>query len=524
MKKNASTFAIILFCSFSIFGQVEYLKSQLENSGKPELYPMKGSCDQENKVYWAEAFAEMMYGADNHEYALEAEEITARIKDNCQVESLKNAIEFLLSVAETEEQKLSYLMRIVNNVLKRKYDVYTKVNTSVVNPMKIVRDNPGYFYHAFKTNTFIKEVIPGSPAEKAGIEVMDEVLKEEPFYGEKGQLYTQVEVKKYGTGNVESFAIPLERTSSNLFYQKILAVAEYNYLRIASFSVGNLCADFMKAITEISSQEDKTKGIILDLRNNSGGSAENLLCMLNSLVQENDVISYEKNLPKGKVLFTTDTYESMAVSPLLANSEKKLELPMKPLGSRRIPLVVVLVDGNTASAAEFFVGALQDYNLAFTIGTQTFGKAVTQTISKLSGEIIFDESTISEEPFYIAFTETYIHLPSGRSLHQKGVFPDYQVNFFENEIFNRISSLPYEMEKSESIQNEFSLKIKTNHDIRERFVEVINTCINKQQSSHRDPQLSAAISYLKCVDGLSYDTDQNTAQTNGFNEPNRSKL
>ena len=101
---------------------------------------------------------------------------------------------------------------------------------------------------------------------------------------------------------------------------------------------------------------------MFDLRDNGGG-----------LVNEAVGVASDF-LPAGKVVVSTQGLHS---------HKDVLKTTRGPATS--LPLVV-LVNGNTASASEIVTGALQDYRRATIIGTKTFGKGVVQTILPLPGE------------------------------------------------------------------------------------------------------------------------------------------
>ena len=75
--------------------------------------------------------------------------------------------------------------------------------------------------------------------------------------------------------------------------------------------------------------------------------------------------------------------------------------------------IVILVDGQTASAAEMMAGSLQEQSRALLVGTETYGKGTTQRL------ISFPNSSV------LALTNAYIYLPSGKSFTDNGVMPDY---------------------------------------------------------------------------------------------------
>ena len=86
--------------------------------------------------------------------------------------------------------------------------------------------------------------------------------------------------------------------------------------------------------------------------------------------------------------------------------------------SLEIPMVV-LVNGNSASASEVFTGAMKDYGVATIVGTKTFGKGIVQTLMPLS-----DGSAIK-------LTTDHYYTPNGNDIHGKGIEPDLEVELDE---------------------------------------------------------------------------------------------
>ncbi len=81
--------------------------------------------------------------------------------------------------------------------------------------------------------------------------------------------------------------------------------------------------------------------------------------------------------------------------------------------------MVVLVNGNSASASEVFTGAMKDYGVATIVGTKTFGKGIVQTLMPLS-----DGSAIK-------LTTDHYYTPNGNDIHGKGIEPDLEVELDE---------------------------------------------------------------------------------------------
>ena len=134
------------------------------------------------------------------------------------------------------------------------------------------------------------------------------------------------------------------------------------------------------------------KGLIIDLRGNPGGS-------LDAVVEMCQMI-----LPKGMVVYTEDKYGRR--EEYTCDGSRELELPL-----------VVLVDRNSASAAEIMAGAIKDYGLGTLVGTTTFGKGIVQQIIPLR-----DGSAIK-------ITTSAYFTPNGNNIHGIGIEPDVECPF-----------------------------------------------------------------------------------------------
>lgn len=135
------------------------------------------------------------------------------------------------------------------------------------------------------------------------------------------------------------------------------------------------------------------KGLVFDVRNNPGGQLGELLVMLDYL------------LPEGTIFISRTKGEE----PVIETSDaRNLNMPM-----------VVLVNSNSYSAAEFFAAALQEYDWAIVIGEKTTGKGYAQRTFVLS-----DHSAL-----HISSSEYFT--PKGNSLAGKGIVPDLEVGLDE---------------------------------------------------------------------------------------------
>lgn len=144
-------------------------------------------------------------------------------------------------------------------------------------------------------------------------------------------------------------------------------------------------AQFSEAIG--AAKEQGAEGFLFDLRSNPGGNLDAICEILDILLPEGPIIRIDY---KGE------------------ENDKQINSDAACLG---MPMTV-LVDGSTASAAELFSSALQDYKLAKVVGTQTYGKGTMQSLVPLA-----DGSVVS-------LTVAYYLPPFSENYHGKGVTPD----------------------------------------------------------------------------------------------------
>ena len=174
---------------------------------------------------------------------------------------------------------------------------------------------------------------------------------------------------------------------------------DVGYIQIKEFH-NNTPAQFDAALNALTSSG--VQALIFDVRNNPGGTIDSVVDMLDTL------------LPEGTLV--TATYKDGSTEELGYSDDDEVNLPM-----------VVLTNEDTASAAELFAQAIKDFNKGRTVGTQTYGKGVMQTIYPLSDGGALSITTAKYNP------------PSGVNFDGVGVKPDYTVqltaeqerNFYE---------------------------------------------------------------------------------------------
>jgi len=160
------------------------------------------------------------------------------------------------------------------------------------------------------------------------------------------------------------------------------------YIRLSEFSAASP-TQMRRAIQDLKAKQ--VDGFVLDLRGNPGG-------LLFSSVE-----IARMWLDNGGIVRTVNRIGSR--EELKAN---KTALTKKPL--------VVIVDGNSASASEILTGALKDNKRAIIVGSTTFGKGLVQELHQLS-----DGSGL-------AVTVEHYFTPNGTDIHHKGIQPDVKID------------------------------------------------------------------------------------------------
>ena len=125
------------------------------------------------------------------------------------------------------------------------------------------------------------------------------------------------------------------------------------YINYAQFFDGT-SKDFRRAFLDL--RQKGAKKLVIDLRNNGGGNVQDAISILNMF------------LPKGKMLLT--------MKGKIKNANRTYTTTVEPVDT--VMPIVVLVNGQTASASEITSGALQDYDRAVILGTRTYGKGLVQ--------------------------------------------------------------------------------------------------------------------------------------------------
>lgn len=241
--------------------------------------------------------------------------------------------------------------------------------------------------------------IKGSPADRAGIESGDKILKinGKDFSAEKineaskemrGEKGTSVKILLLKKKNLKTEEVEIKREEIKIDSIIKDKIGDLGYIGITMFDE-ETGKDFIKALNELTSEG--VKGIILDMRGNPGG-------VVDAAVEIGDAI-----LPKTSFVTLKDNKGEVVQDYKIDDSYNDIKM-------------VVLVNEGSASASEILAGAIRDLDRAKIIGKTSYGKGVVQNVMSLPGG---DGLKLTTSEYFT---------PSGKSINKKGIVPDIEVD------------------------------------------------------------------------------------------------
>ena len=246
-------------------------------------------------------------------------------------------------------------------------------------------------------NNRIYKVYPDTPASKVDLKEDDLIIKVNGK--DVGEENIANMILKDGSENVlvvkrgeetHEVRVKAEEINSPLTRE---VIDNIGYIEVSTFTY-NVASEFRKALEEVESKG--INSLIIDLRSNTGGflsGASEIASMF---------------LEKGKTIYSLE-------------EKDKNQTYKDDTDEKRDYKIVVLVNGNSASASEILAAALKESYGATLIGSSTFGKGKVQQTKTL------DDGSM------VKYTTAKWYTPSGECIDEMGLFPDYAVKLEEDE-------------------------------------------------------------------------------------------
>lgn len=246
----------------------------------------------------------------------------------------------------------------------------------------------------------------GSPADKAGVKAGDYIthLDGKLIYGielddavakMRGEAGTSIRLTLFREGRKDTFDVTVTRGVIDLEpvtwkLEKDVGVVSVNeFSRDVGVDVGAAIADLKKQAG------GKLTGLVLDLRQNPGGSLDEAVALSDLFLIKGDIVSQRGRNPRDNEFYRAEE--------------------MIPGDAAKGLPVIVLIDAGSASASEIVAGALQDHKRALVMGERSFGKGSVQSLFEL------------DKTRAIKLTTARYYTPAGKSVQEGGIEPDIRV-------------------------------------------------------------------------------------------------
>lgn len=255
----------------------------------------------------------------------------------------------------------------------------------------------------------------GTPAWKAGIKPGDKLIKINGT-STKGMSLVEAVTKMRGEpGSKAEFTIQREGVQELLEFKLKRAAIDvksvknelledkYAYIRLTHFQEKS-SREMKEALKQMESKH-KISGMVLDLRNNPGGLLDEAADIANIFIDSGVIVSTigrDKSQPEVKTA---------------KSGIARLDFPL-----------VVLVNGNSASAAEILAGAVKDHKRGLIVGSRTFGKGSVQTVIPLAEDV------------GLKLTIARYYTPNGTSIQATGIVPDIYLDEIDPDTYKKIKT------------------------------------------------------------------------------------
>lgn len=276
----------------------------------------------------------------------------------------------------------------------------------------------GIQFNMNKDTLYVIQTVPGGPSERVGVLAGDRIIYvndtliagvkmknsdiQKRLRGKKGTQVT-IKVKRNGVPELITFRITRDNIPMNSIDASYMLDEQTGYLRISRFGA-KTHEEMMDALKELKKQG--MTQLIMDLSDNGGGYLNAAIDMCNEFLDRGQLMVYTEG-------------ENAPCSEANANG----------WGEYKDLHMVVIVNQYSASAAEIFAGAMQDWDRAVVVGRRTFGKGLVQRPFKF------------EDGSMMRLTVARYYTPSGRCIQKPYKRGDKKA--YENELLERYNEGEY---------------------------------------------------------------------------------
>lgn len=254
----------------------------------------------------------------------------------------------------------------------------------------------GIQFQVLRDTINVVDVIAGGPSETVGIRAGDKIVRIDEenstgdkvdnayvvkmLRGEKGSEVVLGIVRNHEKGILD-FTVTRDKIPINSVETSYMVTPDIGYIKVTRFAANTL-DEYKEAMTKI--LENDPKGLILDLRGNSGGYLRTAVDLADQFLETSKMIVYTQG----------------------RNTEDYIEYKSTKKGNFEKGKLVVLIDEGSASASEIVTGAIQDWDRGIVIGRRSYGKGLVQRPYALP------------DGSYMRITVARYYTPSGRCIQK----------------------------------------------------------------------------------------------------------
>lgn len=258
------------------------------------------------------------------------------------------------------------------------------------------------------------------------------------------------------------------RVLSQVYSELVEGSRNFTVITVSKFSK-NTCNEVRNSLLEMA--DKNISGLVLDLRDNPGGHLSEAACLAGLFIGEN------------KRIYSVEYFDLSKSNEVVLTSAERIYSGA----------LAVLVNTNSASAAELFAGAIQEYHRGIIIGAKTFGKGTFQEI----------EEWEKSENISLFRTKGFYLLPSGRSTQFYGVTPDLELTEAKVSDASEENNYINPIKPADMLLTVQKIELPLQH------------CNKSNEPKVSDSVVSVAIDHLSCRDlmsyvALQYDATQNS--------------